>query len=87
MNVGELVEKKYEVCTTSKDISFVKITTQGIDLDGRNVGEFTTQKVSIKDVEQLVGFCLRCGNKELLRAVRRPVFRLTHGPNHPFANQ
>ena len=82
-----LTEIKYEVGKDSKHTPFVKIITQKVDSDGKNIGESNTQNISIKDLEQLVGFCLRCGNIELLRTIRRPVFRMTHGPNHPFANQ
>jgi hypothetical protein len=81
------VSIEYSVDTTTSDTPCVIIKKQSIDWEGRSVGTATESVVTIPEIEQLVGFCLRCGNSELLRAVRRPVYRMSHGPDHPFAKQ
>lgn len=78
---------EYRVETAAERESFVVIKTQEVDWEGRNVGEPIEVYVSGPEVEQLVGFCLRCGNHDLLRSVRRPVYRMIYGPDHPFANE
>lgn len=81
------VSVEYKVDTTTSDTPCVIIKKQPIDSEGRSVGTATETAITIPEIEQLVGFCLRCYNSELLRAVRRPVYRMSHGPDHPFAKQ
>jgi hypothetical protein len=63
----------------------VVVKSQELDWDGRPVGTVTETVHAIGDIEQLVGFCLRCGNSDLMKAVRRPVYVHLHGPDHPLA--
>lgn len=81
------ISTEYSCGTTTSGTPCVIIITQQVDGEGRSVGRATESVVTIPEIEQLVGFCLRCGNSELLRAVRRPVYKMSHGPDHPFAKQ
>ena len=78
---------EYTVGNSSSNRPCVVIKSQKVAWNGRTVGDSKEQILSIEDVEQLVGFCLRCGNQELIKAVRRPVFAMTHGPDHPFSKE
>lgn len=81
------VSTEYGVGTTASGTPCVVIKSQQIDWDGRSVGKPTESAITIPEIEQLVGFCLRCGNTDLMRAVRRPVYKMSHGPDHPFAKE
>lgn len=81
------VSIEYSIGTTTSGIPCVVIESQQVDWDGRLVGKATESTITIPEIERLVGFCLRCSNNELLRAVRRPVYGFSHGLDHPFAKQ
>ena len=78
---------EYSVGTGQDGGSCVVIKTQEIDWEGGSLGEPSAITVTAPEIEQLVGFCLRCGNRDLLRAVRRPVYKMIYGPEHPFASE
>lgn len=81
------VSEEYSIEKTASGQPAVKITSRRVDWNGRLVGDAKERIVSIDDIEQIVGFCLRSGNKDLMRAVRRQVFTHTHGPEHPLARR
>jgi hypothetical protein len=62
----------YSIGRTEAGWPCVIITSQQIDWDAKPLGEPSTTRVTIEDIQQLVGFCIRCGDKELFEAVRRP---------------
>ena len=51
------------------------VTTQEIDWNGTAIGEPSKATITIQEIEQLVGFCIRCGNPQLFEAVRRPFLK------------
>jgi hypothetical protein len=65
----------YSIGKTSAGNPCVVITTQTIDWDGKPIGAPSTTAVTIQEIEQLIGFCIRCGNDELLQAVKGAVSR------------
>ena len=79
------IETEYAVGKTSEGNPCVVIKTRQVDWDGVPQGDATEHVVKIPEIEQLVGFCLRCGNQDLMKAVRRPVYKMIHGPDHPHA--
>lgn len=81
------VSHEYSIGTTTNGTPCIVVKRQSMDWEGRSVGEAVESVITIPEIEQLVGFCLRCGNSELLRAVRRPVYKMSHGPDHPFAKE
>ena len=78
---------EYSVGTTAQGTPCVVVTSQPIDWEGRSTGPSTEVAYTIPEIEQLVGFCLRCGNSDLLRSVRRPLYAHLQGPEHPFAKE
>jgi hypothetical protein len=62
----------YGIGKTSTGNPCVVITTQTIDWDAKPIGTPSKTAITIQEIEQLVGFCIRCGNDELLQAVKRP---------------
>ena len=67
------ISTEYSVGTSSSDQAHIIIKAQKTAWNGRLVGESKEQILSIEDIEQLVEFCLRCGDEGLMKAVRRPV--------------
>jgi hypothetical protein len=65
----------YSIGKTPAGNSCVVVTTQEIDWSGTPIGAPSKATITIQDIEQLVGFCVRCGNTELLEAVRRPFLK------------
>jgi hypothetical protein len=76
---------EYSIGKTNTGNPCVVVKTQQIDWEGRSTGEPSEAAITIPEIEQLVGFCLRCGDEELLKAVRRPVYKMLYGPGHPFS--
>ena len=64
---------EYSIGKTSAGNPCVVITTQQIDWDANPIGDKSQRAITIQEIEQLVGFCVRCGNAELLQAVKRPL--------------
>jgi hypothetical protein len=62
----------YGIGETDSGNPCIVITTQQMDWDGNPVGQPSRARVTLQDIEQLVGFCVRCGNKKLFEAARRP---------------
>jgi len=62
----------------------VAVTKRKIDKHGSTIGEEEKSFFTISEIEDLVGFCIRCGNSELMRAVRRPIYKMMN-PDHQFA--
>lgn len=85
MNYPTAIE--YSIGVASDGSPCVQIKSQMIDEEGRDVGDAKFSWVTIPEIKQIVGFCLRCGNDELMKAVRRPVYKVLSGPEHPFANE
>lgn len=65
----------YSIGTTPAGNACVVVTTQEIDWNGTHIGAPSKETITIQEVEQLVGFCIRCGNAELSEAVRRPFLK------------
>jgi hypothetical protein len=65
----------YSVGKTPAGNSCVVVTTQEIDWNGAPVGAPSKATITIQEIEQLVGFCIRCGNAELIEAVQRPFVK------------
>jgi hypothetical protein len=65
----------YSIGRTPTGNPCVVITTQEIDWDAKPIGQPARATMTIQEIEQLVGFCVRCGNAELFEAVRRPFSR------------
>ena len=66
----------YGIGTTPAGNACVVVTTQESDWNGTPVGAPPSKHtITIQEVEQLVGFCIRCGNAELFEAVRRPFLK------------
>jgi hypothetical protein len=68
----------YSIGKTSAGNSCVVVTTQEINWNGTPVGAPSKATITIQEIEQLVGFCLRCGNSELFEAVRGPFVKTRH---------
>ena len=66
---------EYRIGTTSSGNPCVVIKTQIIDWDANPIGVPSERAVTIQEIEQLVGFCIRCGNPQLLEAVKKPFSR------------
>jgi hypothetical protein len=66
---------EYRIGTTSSGNPCVVIKTQTIDWDAKPIGVPSERAVTIQEIEQLVGFCIRCGNQQLLDAVKKPLSR------------
>jgi hypothetical protein len=62
----------YSIGKTSRGNPCVVITTQEIDCEAKPIGTPSKRAFTIQEIEQLVGFCIRCGNDELLQAVKGP---------------
>jgi hypothetical protein len=65
----------YSIGSTPAGNACVLVTKQEIDWNGRPIGAPSKETITIQEVEQLVGFCIRCGNAELFEAVRRPFLK------------
>jgi hypothetical protein len=65
----------YSIGKTIAGNPCVVVTTQEVDWDAKPIGEASQRAITIQDIEQLVGFCVRCGNQELLQAVQRSLSR------------
>ena len=65
----------YSIGTTPAGNPCVVVITQEIDWNGTPIGAPSKETISIQEVEQLVGFSIRCGNAELFEAVRRPFLK------------
>ena len=65
----------YSIGKTPAGNACVIVTTQEIDWNGTPIGIPSKATITIQEIEQLVGFCFRCGNVELLEAVRRPLLK------------
>ena len=74
---------EYSVYTSSAEQAHIIIKAQKIAWNGRLVGESKEQILSIKDIEQLIEFCSGSGNKDLNKAVQRPVLSMTPGSDSP----
>ena len=81
------ISQEYSIGTTAQGNPCVVTKSQQIDWEGNPFGPVKETVITIQDIEQFVGFCIRCGNDDLMRAVRRPIYKMTHGPDHPFAKQ
>ena len=71
MGYPESVE--YRIGTTTNGNPCVVIRTQTIDWDANPIGTPSERAVTIPEIEQLVSFCVRCGNPQLLEAVKKPL--------------
>lgn len=79
------VSTEYSIGKAPNGKPCVVVKSQEVDWNGRPVGAVMETIHTIGEIEQLIGFCLRCGNSDLLKAVRRPVYTHLYGPDHPHA--
>jgi hypothetical protein len=84
--MGDLpVSTEYSIGKAPNGKPCIVIKSQKVNWEGLPAGPVTETFHTIEEIEQLVGFSLRCGNNDLMKAVRRPLYAHLYGPDHPHA--
>lgn len=77
--IGLPTEHLYSVGAVEDGRACVVVRAQSIDWNGNPVSGTSETVYTLQDIGQLVGFCLRSGNDELMQAVLSPVSAYTQG--------